>query len=114
MSAHWAVPGAKCVCIAEEFDNSLSIGRYSVPTRTPMLNEVLTVASARPWEGGGIGGTIGEIYLTFYEIEETQKDGPLSATITFAANCFRPIVERKTDISVFTAMLTEQRQTEPV
>lgn len=114
MSAHWAVPGAKCVCINDDFQTSLTVGQYSIPHRSPMLNEVLTVASASICDGRGLGGVIGRVFLTFDEIEERQQDGPLSAEVTWNADCFRPLVERKTDISVFTAMLTDQRQAEPV
>lgn len=114
MSAHWAVPGAKCVCIDDDFQALITVGQYSIPHRLPMLNEVLTVASANICDGNGHGGVIGGVFLTFDEIEERQHDGPLSAVITWRADCFRPLVERRTDISVFTAMLTDQRQTETV
>lgn len=35
------------------------------------------------------------------------------ATHGYDANCFRPVVEPKTDISIFTAMLKPKKATEP-
>ena len=98
---HWAVPGAQCVCINDDF-GSIEVGGCIIPTRVPMLNEVLTVRSVR---------ASGEsVYLTFEEFDpwQSSSDGErtISGTIAFDAVCFRPLNKRKTDISIFKAMLT--------
>lgn len=95
---HWAKPGVQCVCIdADEWPSLHAMG-HSLPTRVPMLHEVLTVQT--------VILDAGRIYLTFSEIPLRQFDGPLSADVIWAASSFRPLTKRPTDISVFTDMLT--------
>jgi hypothetical protein len=98
---HWAKPGVRCVCINDDFTWSASMGPYSVPTRLPMINEVLTV---RQVEGNSFLNT--GVALTFWEIDEFQIDGPLSAKVVYDIGCFRPLIEEPSDISIFKAMLT--------
>lgn len=47
--------------------------------------------------------------LTFVEIRNQPIEGEEPH---FQGTCFRPVVERKTDISIFTAMLTPKKVTE--
>ena len=94
----WHV-GMRVVCINDNW-GSYSSGSYSIPTRVPMLNEVLTIRLMR-WSERHDG-----LYLSFEEIPYRQADGPVWANIAFAADFFRPLEVRKTDISIFTAMLT--------
>lgn len=96
---HWAEPGVECVCINPDFNGLLTVNGWTVPHRLPVLNEILTVSSVRL-----LGD---EIYLTFKEIPVDQTAGGLTGyDITWKADCFRPLRKRKTDISVFKAMLT--------
>lgn len=92
----WAAPGVRCVCINDEWAVYRQ-GAYSLPVRTPMMNEVLTIR-----EVIASGDKIG---LTFWEIDIVQTDGPLSKSCAWGAQYFRPLEEKKTDISVFTDML---------
>lgn len=99
---HWAVPGVQCVCIDDDF-GCIRVGDLCIPNRQPMINEVLTVKIVEITDEG-------VVILTFEEIEERQsdsKDGKrIAANIYWHADCFRPLIKRKTDISIFTAMLT--------
>ncbi|WP_457663975.1 hypothetical protein [Sinorhizobium medicae] len=89
--------GQKVVCINDDW-GYFHFGPYSIPVRVPMLNEVLTVS-------GFSVRSDGVVCLFFNEIEARQVDGPLSAEIGYAHYCFRPLNTRKTDISIFKAML---------
>ncbi|MDW5313745.1 hypothetical protein [Rhizobium sp. PL01] len=98
----WAKPGVQCVCIKEDWGYAVC-GPFSVPTRVPMINEVMTVSEVR---------RVGDaVFLFFSEIPERQQDGPLFATVSWDASCFRPLIKRKTDISMFTKMLTDTKTT---
>jgi hypothetical protein len=84
--------GQKVVCISEDKTRILRRGR------------IYTIASIR-WIGAdetndpGLGVTVEET--------PTKEDDEWFAE--FRAERFRPIVERKTDISIFTKMLTGER-----
>ena len=84
--------GQKVVCISEDKTRILKRGR------------VYTIASVR-WISDaesynpGLGVTVAET--------PTREDDEWCAE--FRAERFRPIVERKTDISIFTKMLTGER-----
>ncbi|MFC0809097.1 hypothetical protein ACFHWW_27265 [Ensifer sp. P24N7] len=95
--SNWAVPGAQCVCIKDEFGHVEFMG-YIVPVRVPMMGEILTVSAVIADERG--------VFLSFEEIPVRQCDGPLSAEARYAVECFRPLTKRKTDISIFKRMLT--------
>lgn len=96
----WAAPGVRCVCINDDWDWSATFGAHSVPTRVPMINEVLTIREVVSNNGLRTG-----VGLFFWEIEKLQSDGPLSAEMVWGAHCFRPLIERETDISIFKEML---------
>ncbi|NTG61817.1 hypothetical protein G6L45_16175 [Agrobacterium rhizogenes] len=97
----WAVPGVQCVCINDDW-GYWSIGPCCIPTRVPMLNEVLTIKSVSAADDG--------VFLKFEEIDEFQvdhKDGcTLGGNIGWGVVHFRPLEKRKTDISIFTKLLT--------
>lgn len=100
--------GDRVVCINDEWDWTASCDGYSIPTRLPMINEVLTISEILSPEQSGLRSRV--VGLIFEEIEKRQSDGPLSAVINFAFYCFSPIIDRPTSISIFTDML----KTEPV
>lgn len=108
-SCHWAAPGVRCVCVEDHW-GEVRIGDDVAPTRVPMLGEVLTVHAVHPGSlvsiGGELFGDLNEIYLSFDEVPSTQTAGALTVYgLGWVASAFRPLVERKTDISVFTEML---------
>lgn len=104
MSAYrdWYV-GMKVVCVDDENTHVLGLRELEV-------GRVYTVSwiGVCHWHGGsalkygasGIG----------IEVDGVRERGKC---VPFAAARFRPVQTRKTDISIFTAMLTDQRQKEP-
>lgn len=74
--------------------------RYSFPE----MGAVVTIKTLNYWPRGTI--------LTFHEHDNSHIQRMLESPYEpgFAAQNFRPIVERKTDISIFTAMLTPSKQ----
>lgn len=105
MDNSWAVPGARCVCIDDDWTWVIRSQGYELPVRVPMLGEVLTVRSAGPRQPDAIGGDPNGIFLTFWEIDERQSDGPLTGVARWNATCFRPLQESATDISALMALL---------
>lgn len=105
--------GKKLVCIYGGDWGHARHGSFSVPTRVPMLNEILTLKEIRPHRhdpnASFSTGKEGELYCTFLEIPEVQVDGPLRTTVSWHVRNFRPLDERKTDISIFTPLLTDRR-----
>lgn len=99
---HWAASGVKCVCINDDFGNGFTVGPCHIPNRVPMLNEVLTVKA--------VYTDAEKLWLTFEEFSDYQFDSAdgifIGGVISFGAECFRPLTKRKTDISIFRAMLT--------
>jgi len=91
--------GQKVVCIK----NNMTAGtRRRRGVDYPDVGGVYTVAAA--WTGeAGYG------LLQFYELRLPKKYRKWG----FRASYFRPVVERKTDISIFTAMLKTQKTSEP-
>ena len=115
----WHV-GMRVVCICDdEWCCLTSESGASSPVRVPMLNEVLTIKEM----GWGMSGLVGNprpidkegLFLSFEEIPLRQVDGSLSAIYRWNAAYFRPLIERPTDISCFTALLTgaKERSKEP-
>lgn len=99
---HWAAPGVQCVCINDDFGAGFTLGSCHIPTRVPMIDEVLTVKATYIFDE--------RLFLTFDEIPDHQTDSRdglmIGGVVTFEAVCFRPLIKRKTDISIFKAMLT--------
>lgn len=86
----------------------MSLGGHCAPYRLPMVGEVLTVLSARIGGDPGdvVPGRSDSIYLTFFEIPESQSDGPITLrVVAWDAAFFRPLVEPETDIAIFTGLL---------
>lgn len=96
----WAVPGAKCVCIKDEWGGWTFDG-LSIPTRVPMLHEVLTVAAVNA------DGPM--LYLSFHEIPLHQEDSrgarKIFGDVWWNVEYFRPLNQRRTDISIFKKLL---------
>ncbi|MEZ2410495.1 hypothetical protein AB6806_27240 [Bosea sp. RCC_152_1] len=107
----WAFPGAKCICIEDDFC-SVHQGEFSIPTRVPMIDEVLTIRDFVVGEASFGTGMEGEVYVSFYEIELMQSDGPLSGAVRFQLSCFRPLLDRPTDIAIFKSLLSPADQLE--
>lgn len=98
MSAMWAVPGAKCVCIDDVWGNGFR-GRQA-PSRLPMLNEVLTIKEvfgAEEWAGANIPGGAA---VSFVELGHDW---------CFAISSFQPLVTRtqEQDLAIFLPLLTD-------
>lgn len=67
----------------------------------PEIGEVITIKTLNVWPTQTI--------LTFHEHDNSHIQRRLNALYEpgFDARAFRPLVERKTDISIFTEMLTK-------
>ena len=80
--------------------NNLTTSDYTFPA----LGDVVTVRTVNDWPSGTL--------LTFYEHDNSHLIARLGSRYEpgFKARYFRPLVERKTDISIFTAMLTPKRK----
>jgi len=103
----WKV-GDRVVCIDDEWNSIRHFGR-EVASRVPMINEVLTIASIEAGFGQYGTGREDGVFLEFAEIPLTQGYALFSADFRWDAASFRPLVSRKTDISVFTALLHTTR-----
>lgn len=111
----WKV-GDRVVCIDADWTIKIFIGgaEVGVPYRVPMDGEILTIASIEAGAGELGTGREDGVYLSFEEIPLHQTDGVFSTEIRWDAGNFRKLQPRKTDISIFTAMLHDQRQKVPV
>lgn len=91
----WAVPGAKCVCVDANWPEDL-LDRGGV-TRTPMINEVLTVASVRD-----------EGYLIFVEVPEYQT---ANRSVAWDVQCFRPLTStsQERDVAMIKSLLVADK-----
>jgi hypothetical protein len=104
--------GQKVVCVDDDW-GWISAGSEYLPTRLPMLNEVLTISDLSPGSGG-FGSIENETYLYFEEIPRRQSSGYFSASISYLWSHFRPLVERKTDISIFHQIARDVENNVPV
>jgi hypothetical protein len=108
------VVGQKVVAVKKESPTERDIQQAEVakrigvvfpkPGETYTVRNVFTAARAD-----------GEVIVCLHLVEVVNNPRMKFGTgvvgeIGFSAACFRPVVERKTDISIFTAMLTEQKQ----
>jgi hypothetical protein len=94
------VVGQRVVCIDDNWPENRLFG-VIFPPRVPMLNEVLTITNINPSQFG-----TDAVYLQFAEIPVMQSSQHVTAAVGYTHTHFAPLIERKTDISVFTAMLT--------
>jgi len=110
----WMRAGVKVVCIGECSDAIFS--PFPVPTRVPMLGEVLTIATVRcsePHIGGQVGPYVvlngGGVFFTFDEIPEEQTAEGVTALFRWSATKFRPLIStemsEEADVSLFAGAL---------
>lgn len=99
MSYHDWYVGMRIVCISQPVDKGWG-------HEMPVVGRVYTIRTI----GESLGG---DIVVRLVEVVNRERSYPskkhrriLSGEICFAASNFRPIQTRKTDISIFTAMLT--------
>lgn len=83
--------GQKVVCV----DVSNDDGKQWIGDDTPVVGEIYTVSAVGLTERGKYG-------IQLVELRRPRRWG-------YQARRFRPVVERKTDISIFTAMLKPER-----
>ncbi|WP_107341840.1 hypothetical protein [Agrobacterium pusense] len=77
--------------------------RPNVPAVWPEIGKVYTVRGINVWDYG--------VLLHLHEIDNSHMVPEYSRIEPgFQAQFFRPVIERKTDISIFTDMLIEQKQ----
>lgn len=101
----WITAGRRVVCIDDHWPWVVRQGSDELPVRVPMLNEVLTIAEAKPGNDKPAGGSSQCIYLAFREIPKEQRCGQLAADVLWISTQFRPLDERETDISKLTSLL---------
>jgi hypothetical protein len=90
--------GQKVACLIEASDAT----RKKFPEAVwPSKNAVYTIRSMFPY--------MGRTLLRFCELDNSQSTWG-GVERGFNSKYFRPIVERKTDISIFTAMLNPSKQ----
>ncbi len=99
--------GQKVVCVGDDLASVPEGYVLLTPLVLPVKGKIYTVRSIE------IGLVRGEACLRLEEIEdqtaEVLAEGELwEIEIVFDASYFRPLVERKTDISVFKEMLNYQ------
>ena len=91
--------GQKVVCVDDDFINKNLCAE--IPPNLPCLNTVYTVREIiNDW---------GREFLRLCEITNAVAAG-IGVEPAFSIKRFRPVVERKTDISIFTAMLNPSKQ----
>lgn len=95
--------GQKVVCIKRgKWESSHPEGRVPKSETQPVFGRVYTIREIEPFIIDGYQG------LLFEEIFNPLGESPLE--VCFNASRFRPIIERKTDISIFTKILDGHRQ----
>ncbi len=85
--------GQKVVCIDDDWGSAPMGGQVQY---LPTKNDVYTVRAIT------VNGN-GKVFIRLHEIVNPQTDKHHEAE--FWAECFRPVAERKTDISVFRKLL---------
>lgn len=98
--AHWAKPGVKCVCVDDAW---IGIELYErmgdvVPSRLPMINEVLTITAVMDDLSHCPGVPTATIALVFSDLGHDWG---------FAANHFRPLTttSQEDDVALFRHLL---------
>jgi hypothetical protein len=100
--------GQRVVCVDNDWKTPAGFRLLSKPI-APVVGRVYAVATVR------LGSATGEPCITLKEIPpqtvEVMFNGVLhEAELCFHSEYFRPVVERKTDISIFTRMLTSTHE----
>lgn len=96
--------GQKVVCVSYQWDSIWDAIRalfFRPSSGDLVVGEVYTVSNL-------ILDDVGDVYTV--EVAECPHPENKFWEAGFAPECFRPVVERKTDISVFTRMLTAKRK----
>jgi len=93
--------GQKVVCISDEWRNP----QYELPVAMPMKHGVYTIRAM----GLGTCGDNGEEQIGLLFQEFIYPIASCGFEPSFSSRCFRPIVERKTDISIFQKMLESKK-----
>ncbi len=89
--------GQKVVCIKANFYNP----QYKLPHNLPKVGDIYTIRNMDIGTCGDDG--VPQVALMFHElVYPVLKCG---FEFSFSASSFRPLVDRKTDISIFTRML---------
>ncbi|MDF1599694.1 hypothetical protein PZ895_07880 [Mesorhizobium sp. YIM 152430] len=105
---HWHV-GMKVVCV-EGANREHGYGDEKLPE----TGRVYTIREIKPCMGSGVVCiTLREIVnekRTYFQVDLRRE---VFGECAWPAHTFRPIQDRKTDISVFTALLNDQKQKEP-
>lgn len=94
--------GQKVVCIDGDFKNP----HYEPPGAMPDKGGIYTIRSME-MATCGYSGAI-QLGLRFYEF--VYPPVACGHEPCFAARCFRPLIERKTDIAIFQRMLIPSKQ----
>jgi len=89
--------GQKLVCVDADFEY-YGIVDLNLPVHLGVYT-VRDVVTGRGVSGLGLGLLLEEI---------CNRAGPYGTEYSFVPDRFRPVVERKTDISIFEKMLTEE------
>lgn len=97
--------GQKVVCIEDNFQNP----SYGVPQTLPKKGDVYTIRCVEI----GTCGDYGEEQLGLRFCELIFPPTSCGHEFSFAARCFRPIVERKTSIEIFQRMLKPSKVEDP-
>lgn len=101
--------GQKVVCVddGDGGGNKWANGRW-LPGETPIVGEVYTIKMM--W----IDRDSNNLIFEFFELSRPKASEEWGHKVGFGAWRFRPVVERKTDISIFTAMLNPAKAKERV
>ena len=83
--------GQKVVCIDDDWGPAPEVHHW------PKKDDVYTVRTI------GVQGSNGKVFIRLREVVNPKSDKHHEAE--FWAGCFRPVIERKTDISVFRRLL---------
>ena len=94
--------GMKVVCV-KEHDPDIRREMASFGVAAPVLRHVYTIRAVRSICGGP------DVLLEEIVNPVLQYNDGLRTEQGFSVDRFRPVTERKTDISIFTAMLHTQR-----
>lgn len=96
--------GQKVVCVDDAVTSSRR-GWFSAPNVKPTIGKVYTVRAV----GESVEGFLG---LRLHELNLCGKrgDGLFFIDNFYRASRFRPVVERKTDISIFKKILISQKE----
>jgi len=100
----WAVKGQPVVCINDDWETWLPI-----PTRVPMLNEVLTISGVMVRRTSVLMLNrlfLAGVFLYFDEIPARQAALGLDGGVSWSVTAFRPLTRATTDIETDVALFS--------